>query len=96
MTSVLFHFEVPETSPEDGSVGIARRVRDHAAQLRTSCRWWRSWCDPAREVVVLEGELAPEADVTVLDTLHDLARGRTPDGLPTAAPSDAPAVSEPL
>jgi len=71
-------------------------VRDHAAQLRTSCRWWRSWCDPAREVVVLEGELAPEADVTVLDTLHDLARGRTPDGLPTAATSDAPAVSEPL
>ncbi|HEY7135955.1 MAG TPA: hypothetical protein VIB48_12900 [Acidimicrobiia bacterium] len=89
MTSVLFHFEVPEISPEDGAVGIARRVRDHAAELQTSCRWWRSWCDPDRDVVVLEGELAPEADVTVLDTLHELARGQAPDD-PRAV------VSEPL
>jgi hypothetical protein len=74
MTSVLFHFEVPETEPGDGSAGIDRRVRDHATQLQTSCRWWRSWCDPARDVLVLEGELHPEADVGVLATLHDLAR----------------------
>ena len=76
MTSVLFHFEVPEAEPHGGPIGIDRRVRDDAAHLQTSCRWWRSWCDPARDVVVLEGELAPGADMTVLDALHDLAMGR--------------------
>jgi hypothetical protein len=84
MTSVLFHFEVPETGPGGAPGGIGRRVRDNAAQLQTSCRWWRSWCDPARDVVVLEGELAPEADVAVLDALHDLAIGRWEGGMPAA------------
>lgn len=76
MTSVLFHFEVPESEPGDGSTGLDHRVRDDATHLQTSCRWWRSWCDPAREVLVLEGELQPDADVGVLATLHELAMGR--------------------
>lgn len=76
MTSVVFHLEVPETANRDGSAAIDDRVRNDATQLQTSCRWWRSWCDPARDVVVLEGELHPEADVGVLGTLHDLAMGR--------------------
>ena len=76
MTSVLFHFEVPEPEPGVGPTRPDGRVNDDATRLRTSCRWWRSWCDPARDVLVLEGELQPDADVAVLATLHELAMGR--------------------
>ena len=64
--SLAFHFEIPESRRRELSDALAAADVDGTPRIRASCRWWRSWCEPGAHMLVVEGELRDDADVTVL------------------------------